>query len=54
MKAFKWLVAVFIALSGDDIRSLISLISLTLFRDEQEHCSSCNNATCFILRFIKF
>jgi hypothetical protein len=49
-------------LSGEGIMRLIYLISLTLFRDEREHYSSYNtatddygnNATDFILRFIKF
>jgi hypothetical protein len=57
-----WLGVMFIVLSGEDIRRLRCQISLTLFRDEREHYSLCNNAavdyanndTDFVLRFIKF
>jgi hypothetical protein len=49
-------------LSGEGIRRLIYLISLTLFRYKREYYNSCNTgnvdyvnkATRFILRFIMF
>jgi hypothetical protein len=54
-----WLCDMFIILSGEGIRRPLYLISS--FRNEQEHCSSCNNSainqankgTRFILRFVK-
>lgn len=62
IKAFKRLDAVFIALSGEGIRRLVRLISLTLFRGGREHGVSCNSfsvdwsniSTGFVSRFIKF
>jgi hypothetical protein len=44
IKALMWLDAVFIVLSGQGIRRLIYLISLTSIRDDREHYSSCNTA----------
>lgn len=60
--AFVLLDAVFIVLPVEDIMWLIYVSSLTLLRAEREQYNSCNtvivdnanNATRFILRFIKF